>query len=311
MPVPRVKTRSVEGESSLPVARALACETRLLILSLLTDKVLNVSDIAKALALPHSTVNHNVNVLQSAGLVYVEYEPGTRGSQKLCSKRYDEILFKLPGTAVERESDAVETSMPVGSYRALSVAPTCGLASETKIIGMLDDPRSFYEPDHIFAQILWFARGWIEYAFPNNVPHGARATELQLAIEICSEAPQYDLDWPSDITVWINGVEIATWTCSSDFGGERGRLTPDWWPDDDTMYGVLKRWRVSETGGYVDGERRSSVRIGDLRLAESNHITLRIGVKPDARHQGGVNLFGRRFGNYAQDLVMRLRFAFD
>lgn len=49
------------------------------------------------------------------------------------------------------------------------------------------------------------------------------------AIEICSEAPNHKDDWPSDITVWINNHEVGTWTSPSDFGGERGVLTPAWW----------------------------------------------------------------------------------
>ena len=29
-------------------------------------------------------------------------------------------------------------------------------------------------------------------------------------------------------------------------------------------------------------------------------------AKPDALHQGGINLFGERFGDYNQAIVMRL-----
>ena len=56
------------------------------------------------------------------------------------------------------------------------------------------------------AQLLWFRAGYVEYRFPNRVPPGARVQSLQLTAEICSEAPLHDLDWPSDITVWINGI---------------------------------------------------------------------------------------------------------
>ena len=35
-----------------------------------------------------------------------------------------------------------------------------------------------------------------------------------------------------------------------------------------------------------------------------------IGVKDDARNKGGLNLFGRKFGNYPQDIVMRMGFEF-
>lgn len=56
--------------------------------------------------------------------------------------------------------------MPVGNYKRISVKPTCGLATDSKCIGMIDDARSFYEPEHVFAQILWFRQGFVEYDFP-------------------------------------------------------------------------------------------------------------------------------------------------
>jgi hypothetical protein len=38
-------------------------------------------------------------------------------------------------------------------------------------------------------------------------------------------------------------------------------------------------------------------------------ITVRVGVKADALHVGGINLFGSSFGNYPQDLTLRLEYA--
>jgi len=311
MPISGSKILMVDGESSLPVLKALASETRMLILGLLSHNVLNVSELAAALGLPHSTVNFNLKQLELAGLLHVEYEPGTRGSQKLCSKRFDEIQIKMPGVAIESSStERTEISMPIGNYRHLDAKPTCGLASETKIIGMLDDPRSFFELEHLFAQMLWFRQGYVEYAFPNNLPYGAMAVALELSMEICSEAPQYDPDWPSDITIWINQCELGTWTSPGDLGGSRARLTPDWWQLDQSTHGFLKRWRVTDGGTVIDGEDLSAVTIDALALGANNHIAVRIGVKADARHVGGINLFGRKFGNYPQDIVMRLEYAF-
>jgi predicted transcriptional regulator len=301
---------TIEGDAALPVLRALDSDTRLLILSLLSHNPMNVSELAVAMKMAHSTISINLKMLEEAGLLTVQYMPGTRGSQKLVAKRYDEITVRLPGAAVETNQDQIEVSMPVGNYRNFEVKPTCGLASDTKFIGLLDDPRSFFEPEHVFAQLLWFKQGFVEYALPNNLPYGAKASELEFSAEICSEAPQYNLDWPSDITLWINNVEVGTWTSPADFGGERGHLTPEWWPDDQTMYGLLKRWRVTPAGAFIDGERLSSVTLADLQLEANNHITVRLGVKPDARNVGGINLFGRRCGNYDQDLLMRLRYTF-
>ncbi len=311
MPASGTRVLVIEGEEALAVLKALANETRLLILSLLSHNVMNVSELADALKMPHSTVNFNLNQLQAAGLVSVEYEPGTRGSQKLCSKRYDEVVYKVPGAAVESNPHEVSVTMPIGNYSHIEARPTCGLASETKIIGMLDNPRSFFEPDHVYAQILWFGgAGYVEYTFPNNLPYGALPQILNLSMEICSEAPQYDPEWPSDITLWINGFEVGTFTSPGDFGGVRTRLTPRWWNIDQTTHGALKHWTVSEEGAYIDGERLSNLTIHDLGLQGSNQIKVRLGVKERARNCAGLNLFGRKFGNYEEDIVMRTSYHF-
>jgi hypothetical protein len=49
--------------------------------------------------------------------------------------------------------------------------------------------------------------------------------------------------------------------------------------------------------------------VRDLLLDSRRVITVRIGVKPDALHVGGLNLFGRTFGNYPQDLTLRIEYA--
>lgn len=300
----------VEGDAVLPVVKALASEARQAMLGLLTDQVLNVSELALAMNMPHSTVSFNLNQLQQAGLVTVEVEPGTRGTQKLSAKRYDEVHIRLPGAAVESASNIISVNMPIGSYRHVEGKPTCGLVSENKIIGMLDDPRSFFEPEHVHAQLLWFSSGYIEYAFPNNLPYGAIARSLELSMEICSEAPGFNEDWPSDITLWINEVEVGTWTSPGDFGGHSALITPPWWPTNGTTHGLLKQWSVNDKSAMIDGMLLSATKIDELSLEHANHIKVRLGVKSDARHRGGINLFGRKFGNYPQDIVMRIAFDF-
>ncbi len=301
----------IEGEEVLPVVKALASETRQAMLALLSDQVLNVSELAAAMNLPHSTVSFNVNQLQAAGLVSVATEPGTRGTQKLCAKRYDEVHVRLPGAEVEKAPNVASVAMPIGSYRFVDAHPSCGLVSESKIIGMLDDPRSFFEPEHVHAQLLWMAgSGYVEYAFPNNVPYGVTPRVLDLSMEVCSEAPSFNPDWPSDLTLSINDVEVGTWTCPGDFGGRPGLLTPPWWPQERTTHGLLKQWTVTEEATFIDGVTLSAVAMADLRLAQSNHIKVRLAVKEDARHRGGMNLFGRKFGDYPQDIVMRIAYDF-
>ncbi|CAM3700103.1 helix-turn-helix domain-containing protein [Deinococcus frigens] len=310
MPIAGNRTLVAEGQRTLAVVHAINSETRLSMLSLLSHSPMNVSELTAAIGLPHSTVNFNLKLLEEAGLLEVQYMPGTRGRQKLISKRYEEILIKLPGAAVSAQHDVVEISMPIGNYRRSDVVPTCGLATESKLIGLVDDARSFFEPEHVFAQIIWFRHGTLGYDFPNNLPHGAEASELELSLELCSEAPEHDLDWPSDITVWVNDTEIGTWTSPADFGGVRGKNTPLWWPINHTQHGVLKRFKINREGSFIDGKQVSETPIEQLGLTAQPQIQVRVGVKDDARYKGGVNLFGHKFGNTEQDLLMRLWYEF-
>ena len=116
-------------------------------------------------------------------------------------------------------------------------------------------------------------------------------------------------NWPSDVTMWINGTEIGTWTSPADFGGKRGVLTPDWWESRNTQYGLLKIWQVNGDGSYVDGVRVSSVQLDELQITGHDFISVRIGVKPEAANLGGINIFGSHFGNYPQDIVLRLDYS--
>jgi len=295
---------SDEGQQAL---KALSSEKRLHILDHLRDKPRNVSEIANALDLPLSTANMHITALEKAGLLITDLHPGERGLQKLCARAYTTIVIQFPQPAAVDES-VIEMSMPIGSYVTCEVFPTCGLAHETAIIGMLDDPASFYDPDRSQTQLLWFHRGSIEYRFPNRIPQKAQVDSLQLSLELCSEAPLHHDDYPSDITLSINDVEIGTWTSPADFGGQRGILTPSWWETNNTQYGLLKVWKTSDTGSHIDGIRISDVTVQELELETRNYISVKIEVKSDAKNVGGINIFGRSFGNYPQDIVMNIRY---
>jgi predicted transcriptional regulator len=296
-----------DSEDLEKVLRALAAANRIKILRLLSDRVASVNDIATALEIPLSTAAVHVQALEEAGLIRTELEPASRGLRKVCARMYDRIVLDLPVAERPRE-EAIELTMPIGAFVDCQVAPTCGLLGESGPIGLLDDPTSFYEPARIGAQLIWFHHGYVEYRFPNRLPPSARPDSLQLSMEVCSEAPLFNPDWPSDITVWVNGVELGSWTSPGDLGGERGRLTPEWWTLRNTQYGLLKVWSVSDRETAVDGVTISPVVVQNLQLPSRPFIAVRIGVKPEAAHVGGINLFGHRFGNYPQDLTLRIAY---
>jgi len=157
------------------------------------------------------------------------------------------------------------------------------------------------------AALVWFMRGYVEYQFPNNARLlGGEIAALELSMELSSEVPGTSPNWPSDITISINGIEIGTWTSPGDFGGKRGVYAPDWWKLKGSQYGMLKSFRVTPEGSFVDGLKISPVRIQDLSLSDHRSIRLTVAVREDARHPGGINIFGRGFGNYDQDILLRL-----
>ena len=125
-------------------------------------------------------------------------------------------------------------------------------------------------------------------------------------MEICSEAAPSALDWPSDIFLEINGLRLGAWTCPSDFSDKSGNLTPAWWPDWNSQYGQLKVWQVDEEASSIDGRASSEIKISDLDLSRRAFIAVRVGIDDDAENKGGLNIFGRHFGNHPQDIVMQI-----
>ncbi len=305
---------SVDPDESPEVARGLSSPIRLRILKLLHIRgPLNVNAISEALALPQSTIATNVQILERAALIRTRTVKATKGHQKICSAIYEEIVLSFAAVTKKAiDERTIEVSMPLGLYTSCSVGAPCGLCSTEGIIGLLDIPDYFLDPERMKAALIWFERGYVEYKFPNNAKILRSDVELlEVTMELSSEVPGTASDWPSDISVWINDVLIGTWTSPGDFGDRRGALTPDWWKLEGSQYGKLKTWSVSSRGSFIDGAHLSPVTIADLDLAEHHSIRLRIGVEEGTRHPGGVNIFGRGFGNHDQDILLRLQLKKD
>lgn len=285
---------------------AMSSKIRREILRLVDQSSYNVLEVAEKLDLPVSTAAFHIKNLQDADLINIQIKPGQRGSSKIISRKIDEININCSVPSGITDLGSMNLNIPIGSFADCSVTPSCGMASEENIIGFDDVPGMFFSPEKYQAQILWFTTGYIEYRIPNYYMEKTRPIGLSFSMELCSEAPNYRNDWKSDITFWINGKEICTWTSPGDLGGRRGRLNPAWWSDLSTQYGLLKTIRISSDDTYLDENKVSNVGIKDLNVHENEYFTLRIGVKPDAKNLGGINLFGEKFGDYQQNIVVRV-----
>jgi predicted transcriptional regulator len=292
----------------LHVIKGLSSELRIRILELLHEQSMNVNELAQALDLPQSTVATNVQTLEKAGLVRTETRKARKGSQKICHGVYREMLIQFPPARAPQD-DLIEVEMPIGLYTSYDVGAPCGLCSTEALIGFLDVPDAFLSPERMKAGLLWFEKGFVEYKFPNNSLYKEKPVrKLELSAEVSSETPGTDPTLLSDVTMWINNVEIGIWTSPGDFGDKRGKLTPQWWKLEGSQYGLLKHWIVTDEGSFVDGVRISDIRLKDLDIPAHHSIRVRIGVKDTAEHMGGLNIFGKGFGNYDQDIVLRLTF---
>ena len=299
---------TVNPEQNIDVLKGLASPIRVSILKALhASGKLNVNQLSAELALPQSTVATNVQMLEEAGLITTETVKAKKGHQKICAARYDEIIVRFQTDKAPPKSNVVEVAMPLGLFTSVDVSAPCGLCSTEGVIGLLDVPDSFLDPDRVRAALIWFGRGHVEYKFPNNAKLlNTQVTSIEFAMELSSEVPGTNLDWPSDITLWVNDLPVGTWTSPGDYGDKRGVYTPSWWKLEGSQYGKLKTWRVGNRGSYIDGVRISDVTIGQLALPSHTSIRMRIGIGDKATHPGGVNIFGKGFGNYSHDIVMRL-----
>ncbi|OBZ13664.1 MULTISPECIES: transcriptional regulator [Bacillales] len=293
------------SDTHLPIYEALASDVRLRIIQLLALQEMNIKDLAQALELSSPIMTMHVKKLEKAGLISSEMVSSSGGTKKMCKLITDSIEIDFPSKSRPALRTYHESIVSVGHYTDFEVEPTCGLATTVKVIGMFDEPRFFLDAERTNAKILWFSSGFIEYKIANFLLKSEKPTELEISFEISSEAPFANENWPSDISFYINGTKIGLWTSPGDFGGKRGKYTPDWWWDEINQYGLLKVLKITPNGTFIDGQQISDVTLDDVDIL-NKQWKFRIAVEEDAENVGGVTLFGAGFGNYNQDIVFKL-----
>lgn len=298
--------KSTEKLSS--VGKALSAPVRLEILEYLARTPAIISDIAAKFNLPLSSTALHIKVLENAGLIFIQPIPYSKGSQKLCAVQIDKIEIDMfqEDTSLTMPNYLYRESIPVGCYFDYSVMPSCGMASEQNNMGFEDNISVFVSPSRYKAQLIWLSCGFLEYRFSNSFIKNNSVNRVKFSFEICSEALGYNNDWPSDITISVNTHEIGILHCEGDFGGRKGALNPDWWYDTSTQYGELRTFEITDEGCFIDGIQVSKENIYTLGISFGDYIKFKLESKRDARYCGGFNLFGEKFGDYPQDIVMEL-----
>lgn len=297
-------------DEGLEIFKALGSELRINIIKLLQENhEMNMNELATSLGITNGALTSHIKKLEESGIIQVMTERGSHGNQKVCKVAVDKIVVDVESEENEEDQNIYNTEVKVGHYSDYEVYPTCGLATSQAIVGEVDDPRYFSHPDRINAGILWFTKGYIEYIIPNLLPSATKIDQITVSLEISSEAPGINNDWPSDISILLNDVKIGTWTSPGDYGDVQGIFTPDWWFPNWNQYGLLKMIVINRKGTFVDGLKISDVTINEFNLDYKSTVRFKFEIEEDAKNVGGITIFGSEFGNYNQDIKVRIAYS--
>ncbi|MFA9377576.1 MAG: ArsR/SmtB family transcription factor [Lachnotalea sp.] len=295
-------------DEGLDVFKALGSDIRIEIIKLLLEnKNMNMNELATKLNITNGALTSHIKKLEDCKIVAIANESTGHGNQKICKVYLDKILIDLETS--EAFKNIYESSISVGHYSDCLVYPTCGLASPTSLIGQVDDPRYFSHPDRYDANILWLTHGYVEYVIPNFIPASQKIDEITISVELSSEAPGTNNVWPSEIYFHINNKCIGSWTSPGDFGDTKGIFSPEWWYSNWNQYGILKLLVINKSGTFIDGLKISDVTIDEFQFDYRSTIKLKLEVPDTTKHVGGLTIFGKSFGNYNQDINVRINYS--
>ncbi|WP_313467462.1 ArsR family transcriptional regulator [Carnobacterium sp.] len=289
-------------ESKL-VFQALSSDTRLKMIHFIGNQKKSVGEIADNLQISKAITTRHVQQMEDCGLLGSERGVGKNHNRKMVFLKVDDIHISFP-EKVYPEFQLHSTDLKIGHFTDFSVKPTCGLATEKEVVGKSDDPKYFLDTNRVDAALLWFSEGFVEYKIPNLLREDELPEMLEISFEIASEFPVSNNIWPSDISIFVNDIKVATYTVPGNFSDIRGRYTPGWWNDRFSQYGLLKHIRINKLDTGIDGEKYSPVTIDDLHLQDHSLLKLRFEVEENAKNKGGLTLFGQGFGNHDQNILI-------
>ena len=297
-----------DHQEQLAVFSALGSEVRIEILKLLLKNGrMSMNDLAQAMGLTGGALTAHIRKLENSGLVRINQDNAGHGNLKICEPHLEKILFVFSsGSGGHNE---FHSHIRVGQYSNCQIYPTCGLSTSNELIGQVDDARYFTHPKHFEADVLWLTKGFVEYMVPCVIPRRARIEQLSISAELSSEAPGSNAYWPSDIHFYINDILLGVWTSPGDFADVPGLFTPPWWFSNWNQYGLLKTIEIRHDGTYIDDRKLSDVTIDQLGINGKDPFFFRLAVPDNARYVGGLTIFGRGFGNYNQDIDVRIHYS--
>ena len=276
---------------------ALSSPVRIDILKAINrDKPIKLYELSKLCHVSISSIQFHVKILCAAKLARIE-------SVKKNKKEIQYVRSYLRNVNIDFTEDSIPSDhkigtiyVPIGIYRNIE-------GYERGAILLPDaTPSELFSVDSYKAILIWIDKGTIEYRLNTGAFTENDVEAMEIAFEYCSEAPGYNENWPSNITYWINDIELHTYTVKGDYGGRKGRHTPIEWPITRTQFGEWNILRVDREGTYFNGTKVSNIKLDELGIFSGDSFLLKIGNKPDAKNKGGISIMGKGFGDYNSDI---------
>ncbi len=287
------------------VCGALSSVTRLKILHAMQSPpfVKTFSELSKELNIPMTTLVYNIEFMDKTGLIKINYTNKGRGNARFVTRHFKSLNVNLYNpTRPKAESVVSIQEQQIGTFVEYTGTNFSFVTSSEHFQHL---GKQVFHPKRVQAELIYSGDGCLKYYFDNTVEKLREITDISFELELCSETSYYDLNYKSDITFWINGVEVCTYTLPGDLGGRRGKQSPEWWGEYNTQYGLPIVLRVDKKGTDVNGKLVSNITLDKLNLELDNKIDFTFGNKSTATNKGGFNLFGAAFGDYPYHIVLR------
>lgn len=186
-------------EKNIIFFKALASESRIQIIKMLSGGGKNINAIASELGISSAIVTKHISMLEESGIVSSESLTGVHGRQKMCYLK--ENIFTVSLSEINSD-ERFSQIFSVGDYIFSEILSLpCGIESNKGIVGLKNDVRYFNIPDRSDFNDLWFAEGKLNYQL-----HNEEITDIkQIDFEInCYVSCEEDADLTGNITIQIN-----------------------------------------------------------------------------------------------------------
>ena len=292
-------------ESIQKICDALSSPVRVQIMHQLINQNLSIYELAKLNNISVSSMIFHLKILEEAKLIIITTLNEKKERRVVNRYGHDQRLeIELSLVDVQKEELKKDLqSVPVGSFSEANMGNESGIVFDGEIKTIHNNAP--YIPNRFDAVSIYLNKGYVEYIFNNDSFREKEVVNLSFALEICSEAPYFNNEYKSDITFYVNGKEILTYTASGDYGGRKGRFTQLFKNENFSEFGKLEVITINEKGVYL-GEKlvNDNIRIKDLGINKGNSVKFKIESKEDAKNPGGFNIFGKNSGDCDKDIEM-------